>query len=282
VLAAVAVSCGPALVAALNLAQAPPATEYQPSVGQDGKDVVWVPTSHALLDKMLDLADVKASDFLIDLGSGDGRTVIAAAKRGAKALGIEYNPDLVELSRRNAAKEGVADKAAFVKGDVFRTDFSKATVITLFLLPELNLKLRPKILNMNPGVRVVSNSFDMGDWTPDERIKLPADCTQFCTAYFWIVPAKSEGSWKMPRGELALKQKYQMLSGTMKVGNESAAISAGKITGRQITLSVGDTTYTGLVHGNTIEGVEKSATGETTWSATRAVRVRSGGTTRTR
>ncbi len=145
VLAAVAVSCGLALVAALNLSQAQPATEYQPSVGQEGKDVVWVPTDLALVDKMLDLAAVTASDFLIDLGSGDGRTVIAAAKRGAKALGIEFNPELVELSRRNAAKEGIADRAAFMQGDVFDTDFSKATVITLFLLPELNLRLRPKI-----------------------------------------------------------------------------------------------------------------------------------------
>jgi Methyltransferase domain len=268
-LAAVAISCGLPLAAALNLSQAQPATEYQPSVGQDGKDVVWVPTGHALVDKMLDLADVTASDFLIDLGSGDGRTVIAAAKRGAKALGIEYNPELVELSRRNAAKEGIADRAAFVEGDIFDTDFSKATVITLFLLEELNLRLRPKILNMDPGVRVVSNTFDMGDWMPEERITISQGCTPYCKAFLWIVPAKLEGTWKMPRGELALKQKYQMLSGSMKVGTTSAAINAGKITGRQITFSVGNTTYTGLVHGNTIEGVSKSTTGETKWRATR-------------
>jgi methyltransferase family protein len=270
VLAAVAVSCGLAFVAALNLSQAQPATEeYEPSVGQEGKDVVWVPTSQALLDKMLDLAAVTASDFLIDLGSGDGRTVIAAAKRGAKALGIEYNPQLVELSRRNAAKEGMADRAAFTEGDVFEADFSKATVITLFLLPELNLRLRPKILDMNPGVRVVSNSFDMGDWMPEERIKIEG-CKSFCTAFFWIVPAKLEGTWKMPHGEFALKQKYQMLSGTMKVGKASAVIKAGKITGQQVTFSVGNINYTGKVSGNTIEGVSKSATGQTEWRATRA------------
>jgi Methyltransferase domain len=269
-LAAVAVSCGLALVAALNLSQAQPAAEYQPSVGQEGKDVVWVPTNNALVDKMLDLANVTASDFLIDLGSGDGRTVIAAAKRGAKALGIEYNPELVELSRRNAAKEGVADRAAFVEGDVFETDFSKATVLTLFLLQELNLRLRPQILDMSPGVRVVSNTFDMDDWMPEERIRISEGCTRYCTAFFWIVPAKLEGRWKMPGGELALKQTYQMLSGTMKVGNGSAAIKAGKITGRQMTFSVGNTVYTGLVNGNTIEGVSKSATGETQWRATRA------------
>ena len=270
VLAAVAVSWGLALVAALNLSQAQPATGYQPSVGQEGKDVVWVPTSNALVDKMLDLAAVTASDFLVDLGSGDGRTVIAAAKRGAKALGIEYNPELVELSRRNAAKEGIADRAAFVEGDVFETDFSKATVITLFLLQELNLRLRPKILDMNPGVRVVSNTFDMDDWMPEQRIRISEGCTRYCTAFFWIVPAKLEGTWKMPRGELALKQTYQMLSGTMKVGNASAVIKAGKVTGQRMTFSVGNTIYTGLVNGNTIEGVSKSPTGETQWRATRA------------
>jgi hypothetical protein len=269
-LAVVAVSCGLALVAASSLSQAQPATEYQPSPGQEGKDVVWIPTSYPLVDKMLDLAGVTASDFLIDLGSGDGRTVIAAAKRGAKALGIEYNPEMVELSRRNAAKEGLADKAEFIEGDVFEADFSKATVITLFLLPELNLRLRPKILDMTPGVRVVSNSFDMDDWMPEKRIKIPEDCVRFCTAYFWIVPAKAQGRWKMPDGELALKQKFQMLSGTMRVGNKSAAIKAGKIAGPQITFSVGKTVYTGQVQGNTIEGVRKSAAGETKWRATRA------------
>jgi hypothetical protein len=269
-LAAVAVSCGLVLVAASDLSQAQPATEYQPSVGQEGKDVVWVPTSNALVAKMLDLANVTASDFLIDLGSGDGRTVIAAAKRGAKALGIEYNPQLVELSRRNAAREGVADRATFIHGDVFETDFSKATVITLFLLEELNLRLRPAILNMNPGVRVVSNSFDMGDWKPEERVEISEGCTNHCTALFWIVPAKLEGTWKMPQGELELKQEYQMLSGAMKVGSTSAVIKDGKITGPRFTFSVGNTTYTGQVQGNTIEGVSKSATGETTWRATRA------------
>jgi SAM-dependent methyltransferase len=265
---AAAVACGPALVAVLSLSWAQALTEYEPSVGQEGKDVVWVPTNAELVEKMLDLAAVTASDYLIDLGSGDGRTVIAAAKRGAKALGIEYNPEMVELSRRNAAKEGMAERATFVEGDVFESDFSKATVLTLFLLPELNLRLRSKILDMTPGVRVVSNSFDMDDWKPDERIRL-ADCKRFCTAYFWIVPAKLGGTWKMPRGELALKQNFQTLSGTMKVGNTAAPITAGKVTGRQVAFSSGKTTYTGLLDGDTIEGVSKSASGETKWRATR-------------
>jgi len=223
-----------------------------------------------MVDKMLDMANVTAKDFVIDLGSGDGRTVITAAKRGAKAMGIEYNRDLVELSRRNAAKEGLADKVKFIRADIFKSDFSKATVITLFLLPALNVRLRPKILNMKPGVRVVSNSFDMGDWTPEERATVSDGCTQYCTALFWIVPAKVQGKWKMPRGELVLKQEYQMLSGTAKVENVSAAINGGKMTGDQIAFSVGDTSYTGRVNGSTIEGIRKSATGETKWRATRA------------
>ncbi len=261
---------GLALVAALSLAQAQQATEYQPSVGQEGKDVVWVPTPQSLVDKILDLANVKANDFVIDLGSGDGRTVITAAKRGAKAIGIEYNPDMVELSKRNAVKEGVTKKVTFVKADIFKSDFSKATVITLFLLPELNVRLRPKILNMKPGVRVVSNSFDMGDWTPDERATVSDDCSSYCNALFWIVPAKVQGKWKMPRGGFVLEQKYQLLSGTVKVGNVSAAINDGKMTGDQIAFSVGDTRYTGRVNGKTIKGISKSANGETKWRATRA------------
>jgi hypothetical protein len=261
---------GLALIAALSLAQAQQATEYQPGIGQDGKDVVWVPTNQAVVNKMLDMANVTSRDFLIDLGSGDGRLVITAAKRGAKAIGIEYNPDMVELSKRNAAKEGLADKVTFIKADIFESDFSQATVITLFLLADLNIRLRPTILAMKPGVRVVSNTFDMGDWTPEERVKLSGDCMSHCTALFWIVPAKVQGRWKMPRGEIVLEQKYQMLSGTMKVGSISAAIRDGKMTGDQIAFSVGTTRYTGRVNGNTIEGISKSATGETKWQSTRA------------
>ena len=135
------------------------------TVGQVGKDVMWIPTAQALADKMLKLAQVTPQDYVIDLGSGDGRIVITAAKRGARALGIEYNPDLVELSKRNAAREGVGDKARFIEADLFESDFSPATVITMFLLPELNLQLRPAILDLKPGTRIVSNSFDMGEWT---------------------------------------------------------------------------------------------------------------------
>ena len=262
---------GLALIAALSMAQAQrAATEYEPSVGQEGKDVVWVPTSQAMVDQMLNMAKVTADDYLVDLGSGDGRTVITAAKRGAKALGIEYNPDMVELSKRNAAKEGVTDKATFMKADIFETDFSNATVVTMFLLPTINVKLRPKILAMKPGVRIVANSFDMGDWAPDERARVTEGCQNYCNALFWIVPANVQGKWKMPNGELSLEQKYQMLSGTAKMGDASTPIEGGKMTGDQITFTAGGTTYTGRVNGNSIEGTGKSASGETKFQATRA------------
>ncbi|MGH8648886.1 MAG: SAM-dependent methyltransferase, partial [Burkholderiales bacterium] len=151
--------------------KAPEASTYKPEVGQEGKDVVWVPTPQSLVDKMLDLAKVMPADYVIDLGSGDGRTVITAAKRGARALGIEYNPDMVALSQRNAAKEEVTDKATFMKADLFESDFSRATVITMFLLPDINLKLRPKILDLKPGTRIVSNSFTMGEWQHDRSVQ---------------------------------------------------------------------------------------------------------------
>jgi SAM-dependent methyltransferase len=166
------------LVATVSFAQAPAGTtEFTPTEGQQGKDVIWLPTADSLVEKMLDLAKVTAQDYLIDLGSGDGRTVIAAAKRGARALGIEYNPDMVEFSKRNAAKEGVADRTQFVKADIFESDFSQATVITMFLLPELNLKLRPQILNLKPGTRIVSNTFTMGEWQPESDREITAPPT---------------------------------------------------------------------------------------------------------
>ncbi len=191
-----------AVVATCSVALAQPAKEYEPQVGQKGKDVVWVPTAQALVDKMLDMAKVTPSDYVIDLGSGDGRTVITAAQRGAKALGIEYNPEMVELSKRNAAKAGLGDKVTFVKGDIFESDFSQATVLTLFLLPDLNVKLRPTILNMKPGTRVVSNSFSMGDWQADDTVGANEGCTSFCRAYFWVVPARVQGNGNCWRASL--------------------------------------------------------------------------------
>jgi SAM-dependent methyltransferase len=252
-----------------GLAQAQPAKEYEPSVGQEGKDVVWVPTPQALVDKMLDMAKVTPKDYVIDLGSGDGRTVITAAKRGSKALGIEYNPDMVELSKRNAAKEGVSDKANFVKADLFESDFSQAQVITMFLLPSINIKLRPKILDLKPGTRIVSNSFDMEEWKPDETATA-SGCDHWCTAHLWIVPAKVGGTWKLPQGELNLKQTFQMISGTLRNGNVTTPIS-GKLNGDQISFTAGAAQYTGRVNGNAIEGTVKGGS-DGKWSATRAGR----------
>lgn len=244
--------------------------EYQPQVGQEGKDVIWVPTPEAVVEKMLEMAKVTPSDYVIDLGSGDGRTVIAAAKKGARALGIEYNPDMVELSKRNAAKAGVSDKANFVKADLFESDFSQATVITMFLLPDINLKLRPKILTLKPGTRIVSNSFTMGEWTADETATVSEACNTYCTAYLWIVPAKTEGKWQLPEGELTLKQEFQMLSGTLRSKTNTTSISNARLRGDLISFTAGGVQYSGRISGNSMEGSIKSGGADGKWRATRA------------
>ncbi len=255
----------PTLVAASVFAQAQPAPKpFEPQVGQEGKDVIWVPTPQALVDKMLDMAKVTPNDYVIDLGSGDGRTVITAAKRGARALGIEYNPDMVELSKHNAAKEGVSGKANFVKADIFESDFSQATVITMYLLPQLNIKLRPKILDLKPGTRIVSHAFTMEEWRADQT-----DSFDNRTAYLWIVPAKVEGIWQLAQGELTLKQNFQMIAGTLKSGGNAETMVAGKLRGDQISFIAGNAEYTGRVNGNTIEGTVKGSSSGS-WSATRS------------
>ena len=251
-------------LAATVFAQAQPAPKpFEPSVGQEGKDVIWVPTPQSLVEKMMDLAKVTANDYVIDLGSGDGRTVITAAKRGARALGIEYNPDMVELSKRNAAKEGVSANANFMKADIFESDFSQATVITMYLLPQLNVKLRPKILDLKPGTRIVSHAFTMEEWTADQT-----DSFESRTAYLWIVPAKVEGTWQLPQGELTLKQLFQMVAGTFKTGGNALTVS-GKLRGDQISFTAGSAEYTGRVNGNTIQGTVKGSSSGS-WSATRS------------
>jgi len=244
----------PAAFSALVLAQAQTApSPYTPSVGQEGKDVVWVPTPQAVVDKMLDIAKVSRNDYVIDLGSGDGRTVITAAKRGARALGIEYNPDMVELSKRNAEKEGVTDRAAFAKADLFQSDFSKASVITMFLLPDINLKLRPKILGLKPGTRIVSNTFTMGEWMADETATVSSGCdTSWCTALLWIVPARAAGTWKVPQGELTLKQEFQMLSGTLRTEEGKTFALKGKVRGEDVTFRAGGREYHGKMNGKSL------------------------------
>jgi precorrin-6B methylase 2 len=229
---------------------------YKPESGQEGKDVVWVPTPQPLVEKMLDLAKVTPTDVVMDLGSGDGRTVITAAKRGAQAIGVEYNPDMVELSKQNAAEAGVGGKATFVKADLYQTDLSKATVITMFLLPKINLELRPKILDLKPGTRIVSNSFTMDDWEADETATVSEDCTNWCTALLWIVPAKVEGTWTSPQGDLVLTQKFQIISGTLG----GKPISDGRLLGEQLTFTAGGTKRTADVNGNTLQGSNWTAT----------------------
>ena len=235
---------------------------FEPTVGQAGKDVIWVPTPDALVAKMMELGKVTPQDVVIDLGSGDGRTVIAAAKRGARALGVEYEQKMVDLSKERAAAAGVGDKAQFVKADLFEYDFSQANVITMFLLPSINMQLRPKILDMKPGTRIVTNSFDMEDWRPDTTETVSEDCNNWCTAHMWVVPAKVEGAWQLPQGTLTLKQSFQEINGTLG----SATIQDGKLNGAQISFRVGNDRYTGQVDGNTMKG---TLAGGAAWTATK-------------
>lgn len=238
--------------------------QYTPSVGQQGKDVVWVPTSQALVDRMLQMARLTADDRLVDLGSGDGRLVITAAKRGAVSRGIEFNPDLVAISKRAAQAEGVAQRATFEQADIFESDFSDATVVTLFLLPSLNLRLRPTLLDMKPGTRVVSNSFAMEAWEPDESVEVKENCTNYCHAYKWIVPAKVAGTWKIGERELQLKQTFQMLDGTLSDGANQRRISNARLNGAHITFSVDGQTYSGKVENKQMRG---TIDGKADWTA---------------
>ncbi len=261
------------MVAATVFAQAQPGNgEFVPHEGQQGKDVIWVPTSQALVDKMLDLAKVTPQDYVMDLGAGDGRTVITAAKRGARAVGIEYNPDMVELAKRNAAKAGVSEKVQFIKADLFETDLSQATVITMFLLPEINMRLRPQILNLKPGTRIVSNTFTMEEWQADETAEVTDSdkCSTYCTALLWIVPAKVEGTWKLSEGQLTLKQKFQTVSGTLNSGANNTTLTNVRLRGDQISFTAGSTQYTGLLNGNGMQGTFKSGAKAGAWNAVRA------------
>ena len=275
--AALAVS----LAGASAYAQQAPAEskEYVPQVGQSGKDVVWVPTPEALVERMLKMAGVGPKDYVIDLGSGDGRTVIAAAQKfGARAMGIEYNPDMVALSVKNAEKAGLGDKVKFIKADIFETDFSQATVITMYLLPALNLKLRPKILDLRPGTRVVSHAFNMEDWQPDQTVTVEGR-----DAFLWIVPAKVAGTWKLgvPAGSgeeswnVRLSQQFQMLSGRAQNGDKSFNLADGRLRGANIRFAFVDGNgvkrdFSGQVRGDRMEGTTQTQGGTPVkWSATR-------------
>lgn len=257
-------------IAALSLCITLPhfatAQQFEPYVGQQGKDVIWVPTDENLVEAMLNVAGVTRRDYVMDLGSGDGRIVIAAAKRGARAVGFEFNPDMVELSRRTAEKEGVSDRASFVNADLFASDFSQATVITMYLLPQLNLKLRPIILDLKPGTRIVSHAFDMGDWSADQTVQQEGR-----TAYLWIVPAKVQGiwTWEEDSGSAALNltQTYQNLNGFLKVNGKELKIQDAKLEGDQISFRADDREYAGRVNGKSIEGTVKRNGTQQQWQA---------------
>lgn len=240
--------------------------DYKPRVGQVGKDVVWVPTNQVLVDRMLDMADLTPKDYLVDLGSGDGRTVITAAKRGVRAHGIEYNADMVALSKRAAQAEGVSRRATFAQGDIFESDFSDATVVTLYLLPDLNARLRPILLAMKPGTRVLSNSFEMGEWPADDSVHITENCPGYCIAYKWVVPARVEGTWSTGNGRLELKQNFQMLEGVLHEGGSARPIGDARLDGTRIRFNIGEDRYTGEVDGGEMRG---TVNGSRPWQATR-------------
>jgi hypothetical protein len=244
---------------------------FEPVSGQAGKDVVWVPSPPDMVNKMLELAGVTPNDFVIDLGSGDGRNVIAAAKLGARALGVEYNPDMVALSRRLAQQAGVGDKAQFVEGDMYEYDISKATVMALFLLPVNMNRLAPKFFNLAPGSRIVANTFGIEGWEPDLRVTLPAssECESWCEALLWIVPAKIAGTWSMPNGTLTLTQEYQMVQGTLATGGQSHTVVMGRLKGDELTFAANGQTFKAKVGGNVMTGTATSPKGDVQFTATR-------------
>jgi SAM-dependent methyltransferase len=252
-----------ALVTAVSLganAQEKKAERWVPKEGMPGKDVVWVPMPDFMVDKMLDIAGITAKDFVIDLGSGDGRNVIAAAKRGARARGVEYNEKLVALSKELAKEAGVADKAEFVQGDMYAADVSEATALVLFLLTENLNKLAPNFMEqLKPGVRIVINTFHIDDWDADYMETTP-NCTAWCTVYLRIVPARVGGTWQLGKDRLTLSQKFQKFEGTITRDGKELKIADGRLKGDQITFTAGGTTYQGRVDGSRMAGEGWSAT----------------------
>ena len=258
---AAAAACG----AALGEAGGKP---FQPTVGQPGKDVIWVPTPPTLVEKMLDMARVTSQDYVVDLGAGDGRMVIAAAKRGARSLGVEFNADMVELARRAAAAQGVAERAVFVHGDMFEADLSDATVLALFLLPHNLRRLTPKFLDMKPGSRIVSNAFPIDGWEADEVGMAEGDCGNWCSALLYIVPAKVAGAWRLPQGTLRIGQNFQRLSGELVSGATRTPLANLTLSGDRIGFTIGATYYAGRVNGDAMSGEATGARREQ-WKAIR-------------
>lgn len=250
--------------------------DYQPQVGQQGKDVIWVPTPDDIVNRMLTMAQATSADYVVDLGAGDGKIAIAAAKRfGAKSLGIEYNPDMAKHAQGNVEKAGVTDKARIQQGDIFATDFRSATVVTMYLLPALNLKLRPTILAMKPGTRIVSHSFTMDDWEPDETSSMDGR-----RMFFWRVPATVQGGWKVSIAggdtlDVNLEQKFQKVEGTVTLGTIQGGLREARLSGANISFAIVDAsgvsrTFTGSVNGASMEGTLRADNGtEGRWSATK-------------
>jgi SAM-dependent methyltransferase len=237
--------------------------QYKPQVGQEGKDVIWVPTTNELLAIMLKTAKVNSNDLVYDLGSGDGRIAIAAAKDfGAQAVGIEFNPAMAELAQRNVNRAGVGERVKIINGDIFKEDFSKATVVTMYLLPDLNIALRPTILKMKPGTRVTSHAFNMGDWDADVEIDSPAK------AFYWVVPAPVEGEWLISgmepkRTVLKLSQHYQKIGGTLQIGDDSQPLLNPRLDGATLSFTYLDRNKAShfvimAVDKNVIKGIYKS------------------------
>jgi SAM-dependent methyltransferase len=271
------------LFTASSVLASPAAGQTRPTVGQEGKDVPWVPTPDVLVDKMLEMAEVSPADLVVDLGSGDGRTVVAAARLGARAIGIELDPQLVALSNERATEAGLADLTEFVAIDLFEYDLSQATVITLFLLPDINLRLRPTLFGLEPGTRIVSNTWDLSGsdedpdapgWTPD-RIVVLDPCPSWCTSLLWVVPAKVAGTWRLGnRGlqrELQLEQRFQMVSGSLGAEDRRVQIEEGRLNGTVITFRIGETSYRGQVDQaqTTMRGVARTPDATMDWQATR-------------
>jgi hypothetical protein len=265
-----------AVAAFVSTAAYSQAKPYEPQVGQQGKDVIWVPTPDDIVERMLTMAQVKPTDYVIDLGAGDGKIAIMAAKKfGAKSLGIEYEQEMAKHAQGNVQKAGVSDKARIQQGDIFATDFKAATVLTMYLLPALNLKLRPTILTMRPGTRVVSHSFTMDDWEPDETSSLDGR-----RAYFWVVPANVQGTWRvsLPGGEthdLTFEQKFQKIEGHVQLGTMQGGLREARLSGPNISFAFVDTagvrrTFNGRVNGTNMDGTLRADTGaEGRWTATK-------------
>ena len=255
-----------ACFAALGSAWADPCKDLAPTRGQSGKDVIWIPTPEPLIDKMLTAAKVTAQDRVFDLGAGDGIIAITAARKfGAQSVGVEFNPKMADYARCKVQEAGMTEKVRIITGDIFVENFSSANVVTLYLLPDLNLRLRPTLLKMKPGTRIVSHAFSMGDWEPDETMS-----HEYARGYFWVVPAQVEGDWMFSGMEggpmrVSLRQTYQNIGGMFTRASNTQPLVGARLRGEDISFQFSTPdknvhTFTGRVAGDRITGTVNSAT----------------------